>query len=569
MKLSIKKPLPIGIDKFDKLIDGGYYYVDKTLFIKELLDMKGEVNLFTRPRRFGKTLALSMVQCFFETGYDYLGRPINNERLFDGLAIMEQGEKYTKHFGKYPVISLSLKSAKQPEFEMAYLSIVEEISNEFERHKEVLENKGILESDKEKYKAIMERRADKISYAKSIAFLSKVLAIHYQKNVIILIDEYDVPLENAYFKGFYEEMTDFIRSLFESALKTNPFLEFSVITGCLRISKESIFTGLNNLEIISILNETYSENFGFTQLEVDKILEFYDIKNKKKEMKKWYDGYLFGNTEVYNPWSVINYVKSLCANSKSYPKPYWSNTSSNSIIRSLIEKADMKTKSEIQELIDGNAIEKAVFEEVTYEDINKKDDNLWSFLLFTGYLKKVSKRQEGENIYVKMAIPNSEVRYIYKNMIIEWFNNKIKQKDFSKMYEAMFNGDELTFEEELVSVLEETISFNDSYENFYHGFLVGVLSNIDNYEIKSNRESGIGRSDIIIKYPNRRGKAVIIEIKVAKNVNDLENKCYEALNQIEEKKYDMELVQDGYKDILKYGIVFYKKDCMIKCKNHL
>ena len=227
-------------------------------------------------------------------------------------------------------------------------------------------------------------------------------------------------------------MTDFIRSLFESALKTNPFLEFSVITGCLRISKESIFTGLNNLEIISILNETYSENFGFTKLEVDKILEFYNMKNKKKEMKKWYDGYLFGNAEVYNPWSVINYVKSLCANSKSYPKPYWSNTSSNSIIRSLIEKADMKTKSEIQELIDGNAIEKAIFEEVTYEDINKKDDNLWSFLLFTGYLKKVSKRQEGENIYVKMAIPNSEVRYIYKNMIIEWFNNKIKQKDFSK-----------------------------------------------------------------------------------------------------------------------------------------
>ena len=400
MKLSIKKPLPIGIDKFDKLIDGGYYY---------------------------------------------LGRLINNERLFDGLAIMEQGEKYTKHFGKYPVISLSLKSAKQPEFEMAYLSIVEEISNEFERHKEVLENKDILESDKEKYKAIMERRADKIFYAKSIAFLSKVLAIHYQKNVIILID----------------------------------------------------------------------------------------------------------------------------VNSKSYPKPYWSNTSSNSIIRSLIEKADMKTKSEIQELIDGNAIEKVVFEEVTYEDINKKDDNLWSFLLFTGYLKKVSKRQEGENIYVKMAIPNSEVRYIYKNMIIEWFNNKIKQKDFSKMYEGMFKGDEITFEEELVSVLEETISFNDAYENFYHGFLVGVLSNIDNYEIKSNRESGIGRSDIIIKYPNRRGKAVIIEIKVSQNVNDLENKCYEALNQIEEKKYDMELVQDGYKDILKYGIAFYKKDCMIKCKNHL
>ncbi len=295
---------------------------------------------------------------------------------------------------------------------MAYLSIVEEISNEFERHKEVLENKDILESDKEKYKAIMERRADKISYAKSIVFLSKVLAIHYQKNVIILIDEYDVPLENAYFKGFYEEMTDFIRSLFESALKTNPFLEFSVITGCLRISKESIFTGLNNLEIISIL----------------------------------------------------------------------------------------------------------------------KDDNLWSFLLFTGYLKKVSKRQEGENIYVKMAIPNTEVRYIYKNMIIEWFNNKIKQKDFSKMYEGMFKGDEITFEEELVSVLEETISFNDAYENFYHGFLVEVLSNIDNYEIKSNRESGIGRSDIIIKYPNRRGKAVIIEIKVSQNVNDLENKCYEALN---------------------------------------
>ena len=555
------KPLPIGVDDFKKLIDENYYYVDKTLLIKELLDNKGEVNLFTRPRRFGKTLNMSMLQYFFEKTEE------DNSYLFNGLKIMNESKEYLNYMGKYPVINLSLKSAKQTTFEMSYKKIREAIADEFKRYSEVLNGNVLFEDEKEDFTNIMLQKADLSIYNTSLKLLSKCLKRYYKENVIILIDEYDVPLENAFFEGFYDEMVKFLRSLFESALKTNPSLEFAVITGCLRISKESIFTGMNNLEIISILNKSYEEYFGFTNAEITKICKDYDINDKYSEIKEWYDGYVFGDENVYNPWSVVRYVKDVGVNGEKYPLPYWSNTSSNSIVKSLIEKADLITKEEIESLIEGNAIEKPIHEDITYNEVYDSMDNLWNFMFFTGYFKKVSEKINSiGDRFIKLAIPNKEVKYIFRTKIEKWFKEMIKGENLDELFESMFQGNEKKFEEKIISILEKSISFNDSYENFYHGFLTGILSTLHNYKVKSNRESGIGRGDIIIQYPNRRGKAVIIEIKVAKDVKDLEKKCNEALEQIEENKYDMELVQDGYKDILKYGITFFKKECMVKLK---
>ncbi|SFA99730.1 AAA family ATPase [Clostridium frigidicarnis] len=554
------KPLPIGVDNFKDLIINNYYYVDKTLLIKDIIDNKAKVNLFTRPRRFGKTLNISMIKHFFEANKE------DNSYLFKDLKIMAEGDKYTSQMGQYPVINLSLKSAKQPTFELAYECLLNEIIDEFKRHDYVL-NSDKLSYEKDAYINIINKKENKGKVVTSIKFLSQCLEKYHNKKVIILIDEYDVPLENSFFRGFYDEMIDFIRSLFESALKTNDYLEFAVLTGCLRISKESIFTGLNNLDIISILNKYYDEYFGFKPEEVNNMLKDYNLEGKEDIVKEWYNGYIFGDAEVYNPWSVVKYVKDLYIDKDAFPISYWANTSSNSIVKSLIEKADDDTKAEIEELIAGKIIEKPIHEDITYGDIDTSMDNLWNFLFFTGYLKKAwVKMNEDNEIVVGLTIPNEEIRIIYKNTILNWFDTNVKSRDLTKMYDAMLTGDTEAFENELVELLTESISFYDAYENFYHGFLLGTLVNIKRYIIKSNRESGKGRSDIVIRYPNRRGAAVILELKVAKNIRELEKKCDEALKQIEDKEYDKPLLEEGYTNILKYGITFYKKDCMIKSK---
>jgi len=552
------KPLPIGIDNFEKLITREYYFIDKTLFIKDLLDNKADVNLFARPRRFGKTLNMSMLQYFFENSSK------DNDYLFEGLNIMKAGEKYTSHMGQYPVINLSLKSAKQPNFELAYISIRRRIAEEFERHEYILEDEK-LENKKERYLNILKEQGQEGDYIDSLYFLCECLEKYHNKKVIILIDEYDVPLENAFFEGFYDEMIAFIRSLFESALKTNASLEFSVITGCLRISKESIFTGLNNLEIISILNKSYDEYFGFTQKEVSKMLGDYDLNEKETLVKEWYNGYIFGDAEVYNPWSAVRFVKDLVVNKNIFPSSYWANTSSNSIVKSLIEKADTKTKQEIELLIEGKTIEKPVHEDITYDEIYDSMDNLWNFMFFTGYFKKVNERMDEEdNHYLELSIPNKEVKYIFRTKILRWFEEKVKTKDLSKLYTSIINGEPEIFEEELGRLLMETISFNDAYENFYHGFVVGALANMHDYIIKSNREGGKGRSDLFIKSVSKRGVAIVIEFKIAKNIDDLEKRAEDALKQIKTKGYDMELRSEGYKNIVKYGISFCEKDCYVK-----
>lgn len=567
-----QKPLPIGIDNFEMLITRGYYFVDKTLLIKDLLDNKAAVNLFTRPRRFGKTLNISMLQYYFEDRRDeFTGEKIDNSYLFEGLNIKGESEKYTKYIGKYPVINLSLKSAKQGSLDLAFQCIREEISNEFKRHKYIIES-DVLKTEKEHFMKIVNNDKDMSLYITALKFLSDCLNKYHNEKVIILIDEYDVPLENAFFEGFYKEMIGFIRSLFESALKTNSSLEFSVITGCLRISKESIFTGLNNLKIISILDDRYAEHFGFTDDEVIKICEAYNIQQKYETIKQWFNGYIFGETNVYNPWSVMQYVDDLKANINRLPKSYWANTSSNSIVKSLIERADDITKGEIEALIEGKTIEKPVHEDITYDDVyDNLDnlDNLWNFMFFTGYFKKISERMD-ENTqenFVELAIPNLEVKYIFRTKILKWFNEHIKLCDMTKMFNAIINKNVELFEIELNKLLLDTISFNDAYENFYHGFLVGVLSNMKGYIVKSNREGGTGRSDLFIKSVSRRGIAIVVEFKIANNIDDLEKKADEAIEQIEDRKYDMELRSEGYKNIFKYGIAFYKKDCLIKIKD--
>lgn len=558
------KPIPIGVEFYKEMIAKDYYYVDKTLLIKDILDNHVVVSLFTRPRRFGKTLTLQMLKTFFEDERNEKGERIDNRHYFEGKKIADCGGNYMDHQGKYPVISLSLKSAKQPDFEMAYGALREEIQKEFGRHLYVLGGDALTDEEKKKYRAIYGGQEETVAYATSLAFLSACLKKYHGKGAVILLDEYDVPLENAYFQGYYDEMVMFVRSLFESALKTNDSLEFAVITGCLRISKESIFTGLNNLEIISVLNEAYAEYFGFTQAEVDEMLAYYDLMEKRDELKKWYDGYLFGREEIYNPWSVINYVKTARVNKDAFPKPYWSNTSSNSIIRELVENADFAARREIEELIAGGTIEKPMHEEITYGDIHESQDNLWNFLFFTGYLRKVAERKDGDTILLQMKIPNSEIRYIYQNVILAWFDKKLKEADLSPLRSALENGDCETFGNFVSDQLLETISFFDYAENYYHGFLAGLLKGLGNYEVLSNRESGNGRPDIIVKAPSVRGKAFILELKVTQEYQQMESACEEALRQVQEENYRAELEREGYADITVYGVCFYKKECMVR-----
>lgn len=561
----MQKTVPIGFEDFKEIIDKDRYYVDKTEMLRELLERGGKVNLYTRPRRFGKTLNLSMVRRFFEEELNVNGEKVENGYLFDGLKIAEYGEKYMAHQGKYPVISLSLKSAKQPTYEMAIDSLVDEISKEFKRHRYVLSSEALTENDCERFTDMMNRKAKEIEYVKAFDFLSACLRQYHNRKAIILIDEYDVPLENAYFEGFYDKMTGFIRSLFESALKTNMNLEFAAITGCLRISRESIFTGLNNLEIHSIMSPWYADTFGFTEAEVEEMLSFYHLEDKMDEVRNWYDGYRFGKKDIYNPWSIINYVKTAMANREAVPQSYWSNTSSNSIIKELVEHADSEVRQEIENLIAGGTIKKPVHEDITYDSIHESQDNLWNFLNFTGYLKVRGESFVDDISYMELMIPNREVRTIYKRAILAWFDKKVSHLERAPLIRALEEGNCEQLEQLISEQLLDTISFFDYAENYYHGFLAGLLKG-GKYLITSNRESGAGRPDLILKTPSVRGSAIILELKVSDTFQGMEQECQNALKQMEENDYEAGLRAEGYCDIKKYGICFYRKECMVKGK---
>ena len=561
----MKKALPVGVDNFEDIVRSGYYYVDKTMFIKELLDLKGKVNLFTRPRRFGKTLSLSMLRYFFEdTGSK--DRNKRNKELFQGMKIMGAGDGYTGQMGMYPVFAVTLKSAKQENYDTAYYMIQMALSTEFERHRGVVENgkESLSAREYEQYVAIAEGKADEKEIRNSLQLFCQCMDKVTGKKTVILIDEYDVPLENAYFRGFYEKMVGFIRSLFEAALKTNEHLQFAVITGCLRISKESIFTGLNHLNMISILDKKYSEHFGFTEAEVLQMMRDYGVESRFPTMKEWYDGYQFGDAEVYNPWSVIKFLYDLLSDVNAFPRPYWINTSSNDIVKDLIARADRETKGQIERLLDGGTLDIQVHEEITYDDMHGNGDYLWNFLYFTGYLTKESEYFKESSIYLRVRIPNTEVKTIYQNTIANWLKDILKKEDFRDLYRAMEDGNAEKMTEILSGQLFRTISFYDNAENFYHGFLAGILSQSENYLVKSNRESGGGRSDLMVKSPSLRGRAFVLEVKVSDSVDKLEADAERALGQIYEKRYMEELRGEGYRRVDCYGIAFYRKDCEVR-----
>jgi len=564
----MKKALPVGVENFEDLVKSEYYYVDKTMFIKEMLDLKGKVNLFTRPRRFGKTLNLSMLRYFFEDTGDKVKNEQNKE-LFRGMKITNAGEKYTEQMGVYPVINLTLKSAKQEDFENAYYTMQVEIASEFDRHRSVIETgrEKLTQKEYEQYIRIADEEADEKQVRGSLKLFSRCMYKITGKNTVILIDEYDVPLENAYFRGFYEKMVIFIRSLFESALKTNDYLQFAVITGCLRISKESIFTGLNHLKIISILDQQYSEHFGFTESEVLQMMQYYGVESRFSTMKEWYNGYIFGDTRIYNPWSVINYMSDLNTKLTVFPRSYWINTSSNDIIKDLIVRADRETKSQIETLLRGDTLDIQVHEEVTYGDMYSNNENLWNFLYFTGYLTKEKEYFKESIIFLKVLIPNIEVKTIYQSTILNWMKGNIKKENFHDLYQAIEDGNEDKMRDILNSQLFQTISFFDSAENFYHGFLTGILSQSENYLVKSNRESGDGRSDITVKSPSLRGRSFVLELKVSDSVDNLEVDAERALQQIYDRNYMEELKTEGYRKIDCYGISFYRKDCEVRFGN--
>ncbi len=571
--LTTKKTLPIGIDSFEKLRKNNCYYVDKTGLLEDLLRRNNEVTLFTRPRRFGKTLNMSMLKAFFEIGTD--------KSLFDGLKISKNVDDCNHHMGRYPVIFLSLKSVDGLTFESACKSLKTLIWNEARRFSFLKTSEALDKEDKAKYMSLTELSSEGNSamnmslLEESLQLLSKLLSKHYGSSTVILIDEYDVPLDKAHQSGYYKEMASLIRNLLGNALKTNDSLAFAILTGCLRISKESIFTGLNNLAVYTVKDRMFSEFFGFTDSEVSDMLEYYGITDYKTIAKEWYDGYKFGDTYVYCPWDVINFCDDVVNDNYYLPKNYWINTSGNALIRSFIDLADNATRKALEALIAGESVVKKVNETLTYEELYDTIDNLWSVMFTTGYLTVEDYLPDGS---LKLKIPNKEVRELYVSQIQEWFKAKVNSDkprllSFTK---AIINGDEPLVEDMLNTYLRQTISIRDiavnsRKENFYHGILLGLLSADQSLSVKSNLEAGYGYADICVIDLNNL-TAAIIEIKytnitsfeeevILKEMND---SCKEALNQIEEKSYQEAFAEYGVKSIVKYGIAFYKKRCLVK-----
>ena len=563
----VRKKLPIGIENFEEFSSEEFYYVDKTLFIKELLQNWGKVNLFTRPRRFGKSLNMSMLKCFFETGSD--------PALFEGLKIMQEKDLCEKYMGKFPVISISLKSVGGLQYDSAVAALRTVIGNEAGRFRFLRDSAKLDEDDKNSYNQLINVEVKGSSkYAMpddalidSLKTLSLLLEKHYGQKTILLIDEYDVPLDKAFQRGYYDEMVSLIHSLFDNVLKTNDSLYFAVLTGCLRISRESIFTGLNNPKVHTLSDVRYDEYFGFIDAEVDELLEFYSLSSYKDVFRDWYDGYHFGDTNVYCPWDVINYCDELLAAPSAPPKNYWANTSGNDLIRRMLKNANLTTKNEVEELLNGGQITKRIKQELTYREIDDSIENVWSVLYATGYLTGMHVEQEDADIF-RLWIPNGEIRKLFYELVEDWFR-EVTRSDTSKISRfcaAFPAGDAAAIQEMLGDYLWESISVRDTAvrrnmkENFYHGMLLGLLQNQDNWLVKSNAETGEGYSDISIQTPDRTG--IVIELKYADDGN-LEKACGEALGQIEEKKYAEGLKRRGTKKIIKYGIAFYEKECMV------
>ena len=557
-----KVKLPTGIDNFQKIRTNSYYYVDKTALIEQVLENGSEVTLFTRPRRFGKSLNMSMLQCFFEIGTD--------ASLFENLYISKNTELCEQYMGQYPVISVSLKGVDAESYERAQAQLVKIINREARRFQFLLESTKLTDVDKELYRELLSRKMEEDTITSSLQELTELLEIHYEQQVIVLIDEYDVPLAKSHENGYYHEMALLLRNLFGNVLKTNRSLAFAVLTGCLRIAKESIFTGLNNFKVYSITNMEFDETFGFTDVEVKEMLQYYGLENKYKEVKEWYDGYSFGNIEVYCPWDVVNYCSDHLKHPDAAPENYWMNTSGNNVMNRFIDsiqEPDMLTKSELEWLVNGKTVIKKIDEMVTYEDLYSTIEHLWSTLFMTGYLTQRGREVDGRYC---LTIPNREIRNIVTERILTLFRNDVRKDGemAEEFCDALLNGRNAEVEHLLTGYLQKTISIRDTFvrksdkENFYHGILLGILSYKNSWHVSSNRESGEGFSDILIETEECE-IGVVIEIKYTENKNSLEHDCKEALKQIQEKDYTQMLRQDGVVKIWKYGIAFQTKKCCV------
>ena len=551
------KKLPVGIENFEEIRKQDFYYVDKTGLIVDLLASWGKVNLFTRPRRFGKTLNMSMLKCFFEIGGD--------KSIFDGLTISRENALCETYMGKYPVVFVSLKGVDGLTFKDAYERLRVVIRSEAFRLGVLRDSAAISTEEKSAYIRIIEEKDTSSDIVDSLKMLCILLEKHYGQKVILLIDEYDVPLDKAYAHGYYEQMIDLIRAMFGAALKTNDSLFFAVLTGCLRVSKESIFTGLNNLMVHSISDTSFDEYFGFTDAEVGKMLADYGLESHHAEARAWYDGYRFGGQDVYCPWDVINYCYALRASENAKPKAYWMNTSGNDMVRRLISKGtDGTTQVEIERLIAGETITKTLNENLTHNEIDANIGNIWSLLYMTGYLT-VADYPDGNRYELK--IPNYEVRQIFTQQVLEWFNDKARAETdkLSDLYAAFETGDAATITEFLNSQLLDTVSFYDAHESFYHGFLLALLSTCANWRVTSNAETGKGRSDIIVERKDRK-IGFVVEVKDVKDEGKLDHACEAAVKQIEERDYTAVLRRYRVKEIWTYGIAFWDKECRVVAK---
>ena len=558
----MKKKLPIGIENFEKLRQYDFYYVDKTGLMKELLQNWGEVNLFTRPRRFGKSLNMSMLKYFFEIGSD--------PALFEGLEISKEKQLCEEYMGKFPVISISLKGINAGCYETARAMAVKTINEEASRFQYLLDDECLTQDEKETFSMLLKRNMDDAALFGSLRDLSRLLQKHHGRKVVLLIDEYDVPLAKAFEQGYYDQMIVLIRNMFEQGLKTNGNLFMAVLTGCMRVSKESIFTGLNNLRVLSIADVEFEEHFGFTDREVRELLDYYEMNEHYEQIREWYDGYRFGSIDVYCPWDVICCCGKIRANPKAQPQNYWCNTSSNDAVRRFIEMADVgATKMEIEKLVAGEEITKEIRQELTYQDMYSTIENLWSLLFTTGYL---TQRGEPEGRQFHLAIPNKEIREIFEMKIVDLFKENVKKdgETLDRFCEALKNGETESVQRQFQAYLRKTISLRDTFvkknmkENFYHGILLGILGFKASWNVFSNRETGEGYSDLLITIPDE-AIGIVIEMKYAGDGN-LDAACKKALEQIEGNHYEEELYDEGMDDILKYGIACYKKRCRVMKK---
>lgn len=562
--------LPVGIDNFEKIRRNGFYYVDKTSLIEQLFSNWGEVNLFTRPRRFGKTLNMSMLKYFFEIGTD--------RSLFDGLHISSNEKICSEHMGKYPVIFLSLKNAEGLNFDTAKYQMVELIAREAERFPFLAKDTNLSDRDREKYRVLTAfadghyQMSDDVLYG-SLQTLSELLYKHFNQKTVILIDEYDVPLDKAFQHGYYREMVALIRAMFGRALKTNEALAFAVLTGCLRVSKESIFTGLNNFKILSITDSRFDEQFGFTDKEVQKLLADYHLEARFSETKEWYDGYRFGNVDVYCPWDVINHIDRIKDDPNARPEAYWINTSGNDLVKRFVDKANRTTRNEIEQLIVGNAIEKTLRLDLTYDEIDNSIENLWSVLFTTGYLTQTGMTEDGA---YRLVIPNREICEVFKLQIQEWFKKSIfsNTEQLTAFWKAFEEGNTDGVEMYLNRIMSNSISVFDiktgegKKEISYHNLLVGILTGNAEWLVKSNVEAGEGFADIIVETEDPNA-GIIVELKYTKNYDEMEQACKAALDQINDRRYQEYLLNDGRKDITLYGIAFCKKRCKAMASGNL